>query len=269
MRAHDCGKMPFMDLLSKLKTLNVKNIQLALTKAVSDYDFSVDGGVFSPGLARFLRTGLSEHDIHISVLGAYINPVCQDEDVIRKEKDFFIEMLKYACFLKADMVGTETGNFIDANNPDANYEIFSKSMRELIDVAEKLGMFIGVEGVCTHTLYNPDKMKYFLDDMDSYNLCVIFDGVNLLSNDNYKEQGKIIDRAFELYGKRIYAIHIKDFLVDNSGFKLVPIGTGMFDFERLFYHLKNKPYIHMLIEGSCPERYASEKEFLKIKKTMV
>ena len=45
------------------------------------------------------------------MLGCYINPVHPDEAARRREVDRFIERLRYAKDIGADMVGTETGRF--------------------------------------------------------------------------------------------------------------------------------------------------------------
>ncbi|MFR8349205.1 MAG: hypothetical protein ACLVAV_07850 [Clostridium sp.] len=40
-------------------------------------------------------------------------------------------------------------------------------MREIVSAAEKLGVIVGVEAVHDHTLYCPEIMRRFLEDIDS------------------------------------------------------------------------------------------------------
>lgn len=47
----------------------------------------------------------------MAVLGCYINPVNPDEKERQKAVAKFIEHLKYAKVIGADMVGTETGRY--------------------------------------------------------------------------------------------------------------------------------------------------------------
>ena len=49
-----------------------------------------------------------------------------------------------------------------------------KSMREIVTAAEKLGVIVGVEAVHDHTLYCPEIMRRFLEDIDSPNVEAIF-----------------------------------------------------------------------------------------------
>ena len=169
------------------------------------------------------------------------------------------------------MVGTETGrldedfNIVPGTYTETCYQRLLKTMRPLVDAAEKLGVIIGVEGVATHTLYSPEMMQRFLDDIDSPNVEVILDAVNLLDRNNYKEQEAVFDKAFKLYGDRITVAHIKDFKIDENGdVAFEQVGEGLLNYKHLFKLFKQyKPYITMLIENSNEARYASDCEYLQ------
>ena len=262
MRGHDlCSKRSFEDFCKAVKELGVDQVQLAFKKSITDIKF--DPGMYSPGLGRYLKNTLDAYGVHVAVLGCYINPTNPIESKRQAEVAKFIEHLKYARAIGADMVGTETGRFDPKlkHNPatytEAGYQLLLKSMREIVDAAEKLGVIVGVEGVATHTLYSPEMMLRFLRDIDSPNVEVILDPINLLDEKNYTNQDKIIDRAFELYGDKISVMHIKDF-------KLEHVGDGLFNYETTLRNLKfKKPYITMLLECSTPERYHSDCEYLQ------
>jgi sugar phosphate isomerase/epimerase len=173
--------------------------------------------------------------------------------------------------LGADMVGTETGrldpNFkiVPGTYTEGAYQLLLKSMREIVSAAEKLGVIVGVEGVATHTLYSPEMMLRFLRDIDSPNVEVILDPVNLLDRNNYTEQEKVIDKVFDYYGDRVSVMHIKDFKLDENGdVAFEQVGEGLFNYAPLFKHLKTKkPHITMLIENSNESRYHSDCDFLR------
>ena len=59
----------------------------------------------------YIRKELEKRDIHVAVLGCYINPA--NPDPLKRESEIarFIEHMKYARRIGADMVGTETGRF--------------------------------------------------------------------------------------------------------------------------------------------------------------
>lgn len=265
-RAHDCAIGEIDKLSNRLAMMGVHNIQLALRKSLKTVDF---GKVtFSPGFARHIKRELDKNDIHVTVLGSYINPILEDEEARRAQVDLFIENLKYAKYIGADMVGTETGNPGERDREEC-YKILVKSIREIADAAEKLGVMFAVEGVYYGTLSTPEYMKRLIDDVNSPNMLVIFDITNLLGFDNYKNQREIIDKAFELYGDRIAAIHLKDFIAEDGKLKRTLFGTGELDKEYLFSVLKErKPHIEAILEELSEYDYMQckgyiDKTFLK------
>ena len=269
MRCHDiCPKMPMEELFQEVRANQIDQIQLAFGKSISDYDFSV--GHYSPGFGRYIASLLEKSQIHVAVLGCYINPIHPIESRRQAEVAKFIEHLKYAKIIGADMVGTDTGRL----DPDMKvtpetftetaYQRLLKSMREIVSAAEKLGVTVGVEGVFDHTLYSPAMMKRFLEDIDSPNVEVILDSVNLIHPDEVERQEEVIDKAFAYYGDRITMLHMKDFVFDGSSQIFRHVGEGLFQYEPLMKHLKEKkPHITMLLENSNKERYHSDVEFLK------
>lgn len=270
MRCHDLvAKGKIDDLMTKLKENNIECVQLALKKSIADVDFTV--GNYSGGLGHFINKKLKDADVHVSVLGCYINPTNPNEEKRQAEITRFIEHLRYAKSIGADMVGTETGrldedfNIVSGTYTETCYQRLLKSMRPLVAAAEKLGVIIGVEGVATHTLYSPEMMQRFLDDIDSPNVEVILDPVNLLDRNNYKEQEAVFDKAFKLYGDRITVAHIKDFKLDENGdVAFEQVGEGLLNYKHIFKLFKQyKPHITMLIENSNEGRYASDCEYLQ------
>lgn len=270
MRGHDLGgKQNFEDFLDKVMFNNIEQVQLAFKKSIADIDFKL--GNYNPGLANYIGKRLRENNIHVAVLGCYINPTNPIEEKRQQEVKTFIEYMKYARVIGADMVGTETGRFDPnlkhhpATYTEGAYQLLLKSMREIVAAAEKLGVIVGVESVATHTLYSPEMTLRFLRDIDSPNVEIILDPVNLLDANNYKEQEKVIDKVFEYYGDRVSAMHIKDFKLDENGdVEFEQVGEGLFNYTPLFKHLKEKkPHITMLIENSNESRYHSDCEFLQ------
>ena len=206
----------------------------------------------------------------MAVLGCYINPVNPVEAKRQEEVAKFIEHLKYAKIIGADMVGTETGR-MDPNMKvtpetftETSYQLLLKSMREIVSNAEKLGVTVGVEGVFNHTLYSPAMMKRFLEDIDSPNVEVILDPVNLIHPEETECQEEVIDKAFAYYGGKITMLHMKDFIFEGREQIFRHVGEGLFQYEPLMKHLKaKKPHITMLLENSNKERYHSDVKFLE------
>ena len=269
MRGHDLGgKQTFSQFIAKLKEHNISHIQLAFKKSLSDIDFTY--GHFSPGLANYIGGVLKENGIHVAVLGCYINPTNPNTKVREAEIKTFIEHLKYAKMLGADLVGTETGRYdkrfsvVPYTYTEGCYQLLLKSMAPIVEAAENLGVMVGVEAVATHTLYSPEMMKRFLNDMASPNIHVIYDPVNLMDENNYQNQKRVMDSVMEYYADKIAAIHIKDFVVENGEAKYAPIGEGLFDYHHFFKTIKKrKPYITVLLENSNEKRYHQDCQFLQ------
>lgn len=269
MRCHDiCPKGTMDEVFDAVKANGIHQIQLALGKSISGYDFNY--GHYSPGFGRTIGQKLKERDIHVAVLGCYINPTNPDEKMRQAEVRKFIEHLKYAKAIGADMVGTETGRYdadfkvVPYTYTEGCYQLLLKSMREIVSAAEKLGVIVGIEAVHDHTLYCPEMMRRFLEDMNSPNVEAILDPVNLISAENYQNQDEILEKAFKLYGDWISMIHIKDFVMKDGQPEFAYVGDGLFHYETLMKLLKKeKPYAAMLLENSNTERYHSDVAYLQ------
>ena len=272
MRGHDiCAKGPVLSVLDSFERLGVRHVQLAPGKSFADYDFSP--GHYSSGLGYFLGRELAARNIHIAVLGCYINPASPDPAARETAILRFIDHLRLAKHIGADMVGTETGRFsVDfsvtpATKSEECYQLVLESFRRIVRAAEQIGVTVGVEGVFDHTLYSPAMMKRFLDDIDSENVEVILDAVNLIPPEAEFDPGaqsRIIDEAFALYGRRISVLHLKDFVFDGSKQLYRHPGEGHFYYPALMKHIiEGKPQIIGLLENSTPDRYAQDCAYLE------
>ena len=272
MRAHDlCPKLPLTEVLDTVRAHNIRHIQLAFGKSVSDYDFST--GHYSAGFAGYIGSELRKRDIHIAVLGCYINPANPDEEARKAAVARFIEHLRYAKRIGADMVGTETGRFstdfkvTPLTRTEECYETMLKSFNEIVRAAEQLGVVVGVEGVFNHTLHSPEMMDRFLRDIDSASVEVILDAVNLMTpavEFDPEGQAAILEKAFSLYGDRISVLHLKDFVFDGEKQLYRHPGEGHMNYAPLMqYVAEKKPQIIGLLENSSPDRFESDCAYLE------
>lgn len=269
MRCHDlCPKMEMEKLFEEIRENHIHQVQLAFKKSISNYDFST--GHYSAGFGRYITSLLEKNEIHVAVLGCYINPTHPIESLRQAEVARFIEHLKYARAMGADMVGTETGRLdpkmkvVPDTRTEGAYQLLLKSFREIVSAAEKLGVIVGVEGVFDHTLYSPAMMKRFLEDIDSPNVEVILDPVNLIHPEEVDNQEEVIEKAFAYYGDRISMMHMKDFVFEGQTQKYRHVGEGLFRYEPLMKLVKEKkPYITMLMENSSKDRFQEDIKFLQ------
>lgn len=74
-----------------------------------------------------------------------------------------------------------------------------------------------------------------------------------MSPENYTDQGRIIEEAFELLGNRIAVVHLKDFTIKQGRIHIVPVGQGLLHFRPILSYMKyQRPHIHGILE-STPE----------------
>lgn len=269
LRAHDLGAGTIEELADKLEKTNLKCIQLALPKAINNIPFSP--GTFSPGLGRYVRKTLESKGIDVAVLGCYINFMHPDLNERKKEFEKFKEHIRFAKEFGALIVGTESGSynpdfsFNEKNHTEEAFTEFIVGLKKLVKEAEKYNVIIGLEGVTKYVVNTAERIRQVLDIIDSDNLKVILDPINLLSYDNYKEQDEIIKKCFDLFADDIMVIHAKDFVVENNEIREVAPGEGKGEFNyKLLLQLlkKHKPHIEVLMENTTIDTYQKSAEYI-------
>lgn len=268
VRAHDFGKQNIEDLAKKIGNKGFPCIQLALGKAVAGIDSSL--GKLNPGMANYIRETLYKENIHVAVMGCYINPIHPDPIERRKSLERFKEHIRYARDFGCSIVGTETGSmnadfsYNPATHSEEALQILIESVKELVEEAEKFGVLVCIEGVTSHSVSTPQKMKRVLDTIQSNNLQVIFDPVNFLSIENYQNQDEIIKESFELFGDRIVILHAKDFIIEDGKMVTVETGKGLLNYELLIKLTKvQKPYIQVLLENATEDTAQASKKYIE------
>lgn len=188
------------------------------------------------------------------MLGCYINPVHPDPVIRRSEINRFKEHLRFARQFDAPMVATETGSLTTFQEQDPiHYEeigwaTLKATVEELAEEAEKWGVFLGLEGVCTHTLSTPDKMRRILDEVPSSCIGVVLDPCNFIGSAVHM-QDQIVDDSFKLFGDRIILAHLKDIYKNGENVQHGKAGKGLFHTEAFLSKLQEyKPMIDVSLE---------------------
>ena len=253
VRAHDFGSLPAEELASRIASKGLTCIQLALNKAIAGLDLKP--GDLNPGLAFEIGQAFLRHRIQIAVLGCYINPLHPDPSIRKELIGWFKEHLRFARDFGCGLVALETGSLNADYSPhpgNHSEEAFLgalETLAQLVTEAEKFGVIVGIEAVTSHAVSTPEKMRRMLDCLDSPNVQVVFDPVNLLSPENHSRQQEVVEESLRLFGDRIAVVHAKDFVPENGALKTVPPGEGMFHYAPLLSHLeKRKPGISILME---------------------
>lgn len=268
IRLHDIKKAPLEERLSIAHEQGFACGHLALSKVISEYP--VDDGALTPGYALYLKKLFAKNELDIAVLGCYLNLANPNLESLNKIRKRYLTHIRFASLLDVGVVGTETGavneeyKFEERNHSEEALDIFIHNVRPVVEYAEKMGVIFAIEPVYKHIVCNPKRARRVLDEINSPNLQIIFDPVNLLDISNYKNRDEIIEEAMELLGDDIAMIHIKDFVVEDGKLVSVTAGTGEMDYTKIMKFIRErKPYVHVTLENTVPENAVVAREYIQ------
>ena len=268
IRAHDMEYAPLEQLIPNIHNMGFHCMHIALSKSIKEFKPEIE--TMTPGLAMYMKELCIENKVDVAVLGCYLNLGNPDPKQLANIVEKYKAHIRFASVLGCAVVGTETGavnteyKFDPANHSEEALEIFIKNLRPVIAYAEKFGVIFAIEPVYKHIVYTIERAKKVLDAINSPNLQIIFDPVNVLSVDNIKDQDEIIKNAFDLLGKDIAIIHAKDFVVQNNELISVAAGTGGLNYPLLLKLVKqHKPYVHVTLEDTIPSNAIAAREFME------
>ncbi len=268
IRAHDVAYAPLEQLIPNIHAQGFHCMHIALSKSIKEFKPEVE--TMTPGLAMYIKELCRKNDVDIAVLGCYLN-LCNPDPVKHAEiVEKYKAHIRFASILGCGVVGTETGavnveyKFEPANHSEEALDLFIENLRPIVAYAEKMGVIFAIEPVYKHIVYTVERARKVLDAINSPNLQIIFDPVNLLSVDNYKDQDEIITKAFDLLGKDIAVVHAKDYVEENGELKSIAAGTGGMNYPLLLKKIKeHKPFVHVTLENTVPENAVATREFME------
>ena len=165
--------------------------------------------------------------------------LCADDAAERAEAIAFVKKyLQLAAWLGAETVLVVPGATRvawDASHAEVSYrhawENATASIRELMPVAESLGVNLALENVWNRFLISPMEWKLFLDQFKSERVGMYFDAANCCLNCRPEDFPEIL-------GGYIKAVHLKNFEESDSAGGLHGFGDDLFkgvvDFKKLF-----------------------------------
>lgn len=270
IRAHDIENLPLEELVQEIAGKGLTSVQLAISKSLGNVN--TETGSLSPGFAQYVKSAFSKHNVQIAVLGCYFNMIHPDLEERRKGMERFKEHIRYAREFGCSIVATETGNvnaeifYTEENFKEEPFLEVVESVRELVREAEKFGVIVGIEAGVNHPVYSPKVLKRLLDSINSNNLQVILDPVNLLTMDTYQNQEEIFQEAMDLFGDRVVILHAKDFIIENNQLIPTAVGKGLLNYEYIMNVVKKKkPFINILLEETKEPFIDESIQFLKEK----
>jgi len=267
IRLHDTKKLPFEGRIEDVKQLGFKCGHLALAKVIEE--FPTTDEALTPGLAMYIKNVFAKNNVDIAVLGCYLNLANPNKEQLAETVHRYMAHIRFASWLGCGVVGTETGapNETYTHVPECHGEealqTFITNLRPIVKYAEQMGVVIAIEPVWKHIVCNPKRARRVLDEINSPNLQIILDPVNLLDICNYQDQVAIVDEAIELLGPDVAMVHLKDYVVEGDKLVSVGCGFGQMDYTSIIKFMKErKPFIHATLEDTTPENNLQAKDFI-------
>lgn len=258
IRLHDAVQVPLEERLPIVKKQGFTCAHVALSKVITEN--SVADQALTPGYAMYLRRLFEKNELDFAVLGCYLNLAHPDPVELKKIQNKYLAHIRFAAHLGCGVVGTETGapnaeyKFVPECWSEEALQIFIKGVKPVVKYAEQMGVLLAIEPVVRHIVSTPERARQVLDEIDSPNLRIILDPVNLLDIHNYQEQDDIFERAIRLLGKDVAVLHVKDFVVEDGKLISVPVGQGQCHWDKIMPYMKaQKPFMHGTLEDTRPE----------------
>lgn len=243
-------------------------VHLALSKVMKGIDF--DECALTEGLAMHTRRVFAQNGLDIAVLGCYLNLAHPDPDRLRDIQSRYFGHLRAAALMGAGVVGTETGAPNPEYKTDANthageaLDTFIRNLAPVVERAEHWGVAVAIEPVWKHIVYDADRALAVLNAIQSPNLRIILDPVNLLYAGNAGQREQVIGDAMDKLADHIAVVHLKDFVREGAELRSVAAGTGEMDYTQILRFMKErKPCIQATLENTSNDSAVQAREFLQ------
>lgn len=254
IRGHDLsGIQTVADLADKTKKSGISTLQLAL--GMSFPDLPSGALEINPGMGDYFRRVLSEKNVQVGILSCYINMIHPDLAVREELLQKFESYVRHAKYFGASMVASETGGvfpeiqYTEKNFTDEAFEEAVNVIRRLVQAGEKHRMLIGIEPGLNHPVYSLERVEQLLAAIDSEYMGIILDPTNLITSTTYPQQVELVQEAFDRFGEKIVAVHLKDFQIQDDAIVPVPLGEGVIDYQSICRIIQQKrPYSYVVLE---------------------
>lgn len=266
VRAHDLNFRTPEELVQQLRKYHFAHTQFSIEKCFPD--LIRDYRDCTSGLANYFNHLFTEDQLKISVLGSYVNLAASDLVIRDQAVARFQHYLRLARDFNVSLVGTETGSvgngYTTVNFTEEAYRRVRASVIELVKVAEMYGITVGIEAGQNHPIHSATVLKRLIDEIQSPNLRVIFDPVNLLNVENAQQADRVVTEALTQLADYIEIVHIKDYQIVDNKLKIVPVGTGLMDYRLILSFIKNqRPGIYTLLEATPSDQVINAEQLLK------
>lgn len=181
--------------------------------------------------------------IEIVSIGVFTNLLEPDDDLRKKNLEYFVKHMDFAADNKIKYLSTECGFIpgrrgINADTYEKDYQLLHRSMAFLIEEAEKRDVYIALEPCVLDVVPSAKRTRDFIVQTGSQRVKVLLDPANLIANSSEE------DMFFYLKDHIAY-FHGKDRKVNDAYGKTV--GSGDIDWVKFLglysKYTPGKPFI--------------------------
>ncbi len=275
-RAHDFGHFDDIDKLARTIS-GVKSpclIHFAFKKIIPS-GFA-DWKNWNEEYIASVTRSFTDHGVHFGVVGVNMNPVHPDEDERKRQVDRFIKGLEFNRSFCSRIIVSETGSWSYDNEGFSAetfeprvYDIFLRNVDRILEAAIRYDAVAAFEPVAFHhVLSTVERTVKVLEKFNDEHLMLLYDPINLIPQTGIPEfdgstrrrpsieaQRRYYSTALDAFGGRIAAMHCKDFILTEDGYKKgnLPALTGVFDWKGFFAETrKRKIDVPILLENLDP-----------------
>lgn len=285
IRLHDTAGTNLSEHLAAAKAQGFTCVHIAMGKVIPGFRMSDAPALLTDELAEYVKAELARNGQTCVLLGCYLNLCSPDLEDHAKTVEIYKAHLRFAKKIGALLVGTETGapNTTYSTCPECYTEealqLFIDRVTPVVRYAEEVGQLFAIEPVIRHIVSTPERCERVLKAVNSPNLKVILDAVNLLSEENVADAKPIIADGIARLGQNVALLHMKDYLpyadprgqqlkatVDNtdvfSNVVSCACGLGDMDYAPLC-RLAKENGIPMTLENTNPANAEAAREHLE------
>ena len=178
--------------------------------------------IIADSLNREIAAGAAKNRIGIAAVSGTFNMAHPDIAVRQDGVKRFKQIASSCRALGCDLVSLCTGSrnmesmwrpHPDNETPEA-WKDMASVMEQLVLIAEKFSINLGIETEASNIINTPQKAKKIIDEINSPRLKIIMDAANLFRHGMAKKENvkKVMAEAFDILGPYIALAHGKDIL---------------------------------------------------------
>ena len=264
------GGYVFVDQLNPETWIN-KHLEKGFNSAVLPIDYTS-----SQTERADYKALATEHDILLSEVGAWSNPISPNIDTRKKAVDHIKQQLAFSdemgartCVNIAGSLGSEWDGPDPEHYTQQTFELIAKTVQEIIDDVKPTQTTYSLEMMPFTPPSDVWDYKQLIDMIDREAFKIHFDPVNMINNPKrYYRNGRVISDFIDELGDLIVNVHLKDILLTSDltvHLKEVIPGTGQLDYPTLLTKLDTlDPDLPVIIEHLPDESsYDLASQFIK------